>query len=85
VVCEGRWEQGSRGVAQRGGLDSMAEAAAFTDPLLHEADCPEGWKPDGEDSEGVAKLKSVIVTPAGDGLQETLKVRAMDLRDGIRR
>ena len=52
----------------------MAEAT-FTDPLVHEADCPEGWKPDGEDSEGVAKLKSVIVTPAGDGLQEALKVR----------
>jgi hypothetical protein len=49
----------------------------MADPLGAEplADCPEGWKPDGEDSAGVAKLKSVLVTPAGEGLQEALKVR----------
>ena len=60
-----------------GGAVGMAEGApvpAETDPLLHEPDCPAGFKPDGEDSDNVAKFKSIIVTPAGEGLDGALRV-----------
>ena len=60
-----------------GGAVAMAEGApvpAETDPLLHEPDCPAGFKPDGEDSDNVAKFKSIIVTPAGEGLDGALRV-----------
>lgn len=59
------------------GAVAMAEGApvpAETDPLLHEPDCPAGFKPDGEDSDNVAKFKSIIVTPAGEGLDGALRV-----------
>ena len=57
---------------------SMAEEAvpADTDPLLHEdPDCPAAFRPDGEDSENCARIKKILATPAGEGLDAALKVR----------
>jgi hypothetical protein len=56
----------------------MAEEAvpADTDPLLHEdPDCPAAFRPDGEDSENCARIKKILATPAGEGLDAALKVR----------
>lgn len=58
--------------------------AAATDPLLHEPDCPVGFKPDGTDSENAAMFKSIIVAPAGDGLEAKLKVRCVALASSAR-
>ena len=71
------WEGAVPSPIAFGGAVGMAEGSpvpAETDPLLHEPDCPAGFKQDGEDSDNVAKFKSIIVTPAGESLDGALRV-----------